>query len=278
MPRSGSFVESSHSSMGGMRTAVFVIAMTTAASAQWLRHPTDGLPRLADGRPNLTAPTPRTPDGKPDLSGIWRAVGYPCEEGTSVTPDILRPRYFVSAAGCRNPDLPMQPWAAELFKRRYADRSKDLPMSSCKPAATPMRDAFPLPFKIVQATRLIVFLYEQDTTFRQVFLDGRTLPRDPNPSWLGYSVGRWEGDDLVVETTGFHDQGWLDGLGHPYSDALHMTERFRRINTGRLDIDVTFDDPKTYTRPIKFTQPHDLFPDTELLEFFCTENQKFRPQ
>ena len=139
-----------------------------------------------------------------------------------------------------------------------------------------MRDAFPLPFKIVQSSRLILFLYEQDTTFRQVFLDGRVLPSDPQPSWLGYSVGRWDGDELVVETFGFHDKGWLDGLGHPYSDALRMVERFRRLNAGRMDIQVTSNDPKTYTQPITFTQPHDLLPDTALLEFFCTENDRWR--
>jgi hypothetical protein len=248
--------------------------MATSVSAQWLNHPTDGLPRLPDGRPDLAAPAPRTADGKPDLSGIWRAQGDPCDSDNSVTAGLQRPRYFVSVAGCRSPDLPMQPWAAELFRRRRADNSKDLPISSCKPLATPMRDAFPLPFKIVQTPRLILFLYEQDTAFRQVFLDGRALPSDPQPSWLGYSVGRWDGDELLVETIGFHDQGWLDSFGHPHSDALRMTERFRRTRIGRLDIQVTFNDPKAYTEAIVFTQPHDLLPDTDVLEFFCTENEK----
>jgi hypothetical protein len=110
-----------------------------------------------------------------------------------------------------------------------------------------------------------------------VFLDGRALPSDPQPSWLGYSVGRWDGDDLVVDTIGFHDQGWLDTIGHPYSDALHMTERFHRLNAGRLDIHVTYTDPKAYTRPVEFTQPHNLLPDTDLLEYFCTENERDRP-
>jgi hypothetical protein len=147
--------------------------MATSVSAQWLNHPTDGLPRLTDGRPDLAAPAPRTADGKPDLSGVWRAQGDPCDSDNSVTAGLQRPRYFVSVAGCRSPDLPMQPWAAELFRR-----------------------------------------YEQDTAFRRVFLDGRALPSDPQPSWLGYSVGRWDGDELLVETIGFHDQGWLDSFGH----------------------------------------------------------------
>jgi hypothetical protein len=258
-----------------MRTALFIVLLATALSAQWLKSPTEGLPRLPDGRPNLAAPVPRTADGKPDLSGVWRAQGDPCG-GQSVSAGAQRPKYFVSAAGCGSPDLPMQPWAVDLFRQRRADNSKDLPMSSCKPAATPMRDAFPLPFKIVQTPRLVLFLYEQDTTFRQVFVDGRVLPTDPQPSWLGYSVGRWDGDELVVETIGFHDRGWLDGLGHPYSDALRMEERFRRIDVGRMDIQVTYTDPKTYTQPITFTQPHNLLPDTDLLEFFCTENDRWQ--
>lgn len=254
-----------------------ILALTATASGQWLHNPTEGLPRLPDGRPNLAAPHQRTADGKPDLTGVWQAQGDPCDADNGVAAGLQRPKYFVSAAGCRGADLPMQPWAAELFRQRRADNSKDLPISSCKPLSTPMRDAFPLPFKIVQMPRLILFLYEQDTTFRQVFLDGRALPSDPQPSWLGYSVGHWEGDELVVETVGFHDRGWLDTSGHPHSDALRMVERLRRLNVGRLDIQVTYTDPKAYTREVAFTQPHNLLPDTDLLEFFCTENERDQP-
>jgi hypothetical protein len=260
-----------------MRKALLILLAAIAAPGQWLNHPTDGLPRLADGRANLRAPAPRAPDGKPDLSGVWQAQGDPCDTDNGVAAGQKRPKYFVSAAGCRNPDLPMLPWATELFRQRRAANSKDLPISDCKPLATPMRDAFPLPFKIVQTPRLILLLYEQDTVYRQVFLDGRTLPGDPQPSWLGYSVGRWNADELVIETIGFHDRGWLDTSGHPYSDALHMLERFRRIDVGRMDIQVTYDDSKTYTQPIAFTQPHDLLPDTDVLEYFCTENEKDQP-
>jgi hypothetical protein len=271
----GRMIPRMHRSLVVLALAVLVVA--ARPSAQWLHNPTEGLPRLADGRPNLAAPPPKASDNHPDLSGVWQAQGDECDADNSVTAGLRRPKYFVSAAGCRSADLPMLPWAQELFRERRAGNSKDLPISSCKPAATPMRDAFPLPFKIVQTPRLIIFLYEQDTTFRQVFLDSRALPADPQPSWLGYSVGHWEADALVVETIGFQDRGWLDSLGHPYSDALRMTERFRRLNVGRLDIHVTYNDPKTYSKPIEFTQPHNLLADSDLIEFFCTENERDRP-
>jgi hypothetical protein len=254
-----------------------LLIVVQVVSGQWLDHPTPGLPRLTDGKPNLAAPTPKTGDGKPDLSGVWRAKGDPCDSDNGINAGQQRPKYFVSAAGCRSLELPMLPWAREVFQQRRAGNSKDLPISACKPLSTPMRDAFPMPFKLVQTPQLILLLYEQDTVYRQVFMDGRKLPKDPQPSWLGYSVGRWDGLTLVIETVGFHDQGWLDSFGHPHSDALHMEERFRRLDVGHMDIQVTFTDSKTYTRPITFTQPHDFLPDTDVLEYFCTENEKDQP-
>jgi hypothetical protein len=170
--------------------------------------------------------------------------------------------------------VPFQPWAEALYKQRAANRLRDNPMIRCLPAGVPRLDAYTHPYKIVQTPELIVVLYESQTMFRQIFLDGRELPKDPEPSWLGYSVGRWDGDVLVVDTIGFNDQTWLDGLGHPHSEAMRLTERFRRLNTGRMEIEVAIDDPKAYTRPLKYTQPQTLLPDTELLEYICEENAK----
>jgi hypothetical protein len=256
------------------RLLILLLAANITATAQWLNHRNAELPRLSDGRPDLKAPTPITPDEKPDLSGIWMASPDP--DGTlGGVENGVPPKYFVSVTGGVSPgNLPMQPWAADLFRRRLSGLGKDHPAAACKPEETPQRDAFPMPFKIVQTPRLVILLYEVDTVFRQVFLDGRSLPDDPQPSWLGYSVGRWEGDTLVVDTTGFRDQGWLDKIGHPHSDALHMTERFRRTDTGHMSIQVTLHDPKAYPSPISFTQAHELLPDTDLIEYFCSDNEK----
>ena len=258
------------------RILFLAVAASAIAPGQWLKHPDAGLSRSADGRPNLTAPMHKTADGKPDLSGIWQAAPDPEAKKIPGGGEVnLAPKYSISVAGGFNPgNLPMQPWAAELFRERGANSLKDQPTSSCKPLGTAQRDSWPLPFKLVQTPNLLLLLYEMDTVYRQVFLDGRTLPADPQPSFLGYSVGRWEGDTLVVDTIGLQDRGWLDLMGHPHSDALRMEERFRRIDAGHMDIKVTFNDPKAYTGPISFTQPHDLLPDTDLLEYFCTENER----
>jgi hypothetical protein len=144
----------------------------------------------------------------------------------------------------------------------------------CKPTGVPHVNSVPIPYKIVQTPRLVLILYEENTVFRQVFLDGRQAVEDPLPRYLGYSTGKWEGDTLVVDTVGFHDGGWLDGMGHPHSDELHVIERFRRTDVGHLTIETTIDDPGAYTRPITFTVTSTLFPDDDLLEYFCTDNEK----
>ena len=170
--------------------------------------------------------------------------------------------------------MPFQPWAAELYKQRQANKMRDNPMIQCLPAGVPRLDAYIHPYKIVQTPDLIVILYESQTIFRQIFTDGRSHPKDPEPSWLGYSIGRWDGDALVVETIGFNDKTWLDGFGHPHSDAMKLTERFRRRDFGHMDIEITIDDPKAYTKPIRYVQPQLLQPDTELIEYICNENAK----
>jgi hypothetical protein len=258
------------------RAAVSVVlaVVATPAAGQWVNQPTKGLPRTADGKPDLSAPTPRSLDGRPDLSGIWRSEPDP--KGTAGGIEgIVAPRYMVNIMVDMKPgDVPFQPWAEALFKQRNANLLRDNPMIRCLPAGVPRLDSYTHPFKIVQTSELIVILYESQTMFRQIFLDGRELPKDPEPSWMGYSVGRWEGDALVVETVGFNDQTWLDGLGHPHSDAMRVIERFERRDVGRMDIEIEIDDPKAYTRPLRYVQPQLLLPDTELLEYICAENAK----
>ena len=249
-----------------------------------MNYPTAGIPRLPDGKPNLAAPAPRTADGKPDLSGIW---GLPCPVGIAVAGDgspgrpnvycateIAVPPEFANIGQSIKGGLPYQPWAAELVKKtRAANRPND-PMTRCLPPGIVRLNVFPLFRKVVQVPGLIVMLNEQNASYRQIFTDGRPLLVDPNPSWNGYSSGKWEGDILVVETNGFRDGLWLDTGGSPLTDAARITERFRRVNYGTLEIELTIDDPKAYTKPwtIKVTQI--LAPDTELLDYICLENEK----
>jgi uncharacterized protein DUF3471 len=227
-------------------------------SAQWLNHPTPGLPRTQDGRPDLSSPAPRAPDGKPDLSGIWRLDGL---------------GYTFNIFGTQK--VEMMPWARELHTTRALGFAKDSPDTNCLPAG-PRAGLFGMsPVKFVQTNGLLLILYE-DAPTRQVFLDGRTLPEDPNPTWMGYSVGHWEDDTLVVESAGFNDRTWLDLSGRPHTEALRVTERFRRLDVGRMRLDMTFDDPKAYARPWTIGVDVQLFPDTELLENVCNENEKDR--
>jgi hypothetical protein len=243
-----------------MRTLIAGIVFSLIASssaAQWLQLPTPGIPRTPDGKPNLTAPAPRTPDGKPDLSGMWHRDGD---------------HYYYNAAADLKP-ADVKPWAHALYQRRSADFQKDSMEAQCLPlgpAAITTSDAV----KFIQTRSLIVILFE-DLTYRQIHMDGRTLPKDPNPSWMGYSVGRWDGDTLVVESSGFTERAWLDYDGHPHTDALRVTERYRRRDFGHLEVTVAFDDPGAYEKPWTVSVPMEMFPDTELLEAVC-ENDKSR--
>jgi len=184
-------------------------------------------------------------------------------------------QYFINIFFDFKPDqAPIRPAAAELFRQRAQTFMKESPISHCLPEGMPMVEMAPAPYKIVQMPGVTLMLYERDTTFRQVFTDGRKLPDDPQPSWLGYSVGKWDGDSLVVDSNGFNDRGWLDARGHAHSEHLHLTERFHRRNFGEMEVRLTIDDPKTYTRPFTITLQQRLLPDTDLLESFCAENEK----
>jgi hypothetical protein len=255
----------------------FVLAVLTligSASAQWINHPTPNVPRLPDGKPNLTAPAPRTGDGKPDLSGIWYLHFDVC--GPFGCADYQPGPEFVNFGADLEGGLPYLPWAAALVKERMSQFSKDDPIGLCRPGGLLRFHTFPPPRKIVQMPGLVLILSERDVTYRQIFVDGRPLPVDPEPTWNGYSVGRWEGDVLVVETVGLRDGTWIDRRGSPMTDAAKVTERFRRASLGRLDIDVTVDDPKAYSRPWTVTLNQDLAVDTELLDYHCTDNEKAR--
>jgi hypothetical protein len=240
--------------------AVLAWAAAIPAFAQWLHQPTPGLPRTADGKPNLAAPAPKSSDGKTDLTGLWR-LGVQIGVSANIT-ESLAPS-------------DVQPWAAAVSKQRLEEFGKTDPeITGCLPGG-PRHITHGGLTKIVQTPGLIVMLYE-DLSYRQIFTDGRKLPQDPNPDWMGYSIGRWEGDTLIVETAGFNDRTWLDFAGHPHTEALRMTERYRRPDFGHLDLQVTLDDPKAYGKPWTVSAGGALAPDTELIEYVCAENEKDR--
>ena len=250
-----------------MRSTTFVAAILALASAvpalgQWVPKVPAGTPLGADGRPNLAAPAPRLADGKPDFSGIWTGDGL---------------ANFRDLASEIPGGAPMQPWAEALYKERLAGKHAWIePDANCLPQGVPKINLAPAPWKFIPLQGTMVILYEAFGQWRQIQMDGRTLVKEPNPSWLGYSTGRWEGDTLVVTTTGFNGKTWLDTGGHPTTEALVVTERFRRPTFGQLEIEVTIDDAKAYTKPWTAMQRMRLLPDTELLEFVCLENEKFQ--
>jgi hypothetical protein len=234
-------------------TALWLLPVSL--SAQWLNFKTPGIPRTADGKPNLTAPAPRTVDGHPDLSGLWQA-----------SPNM----YFLDVIQKIDDESIFKPAAEAIFQKRAADYSRDFPNTHCLPLGPGA--IFALPFRIIQSAGIVALLDGQGG-YRQIFMDGRELPKDPNPTWRGYSIGHWEGDALAVETAGFNDRSWLDGSGHPHSENLRVTERFRRVDFGHMQFQVTFDDPETLTNPLTLSLPVDYQADTEMDEYVC-ENER----
>jgi hypothetical protein len=230
------------------------LLLGAAAQAQWLNYPDPGIPRLPDGKPNLAAPTPRL-NGKPDLSGVWSGPGAGSYD-RNIARD-LSPR-------------DIQPWAEKIYRERVLAMGLDAPRANCLPDPFLYYHIVDLA-RIVQTPGLMVILYQGTTNsvHRTVFTDGRPLPKDPNPTWMGYSIGHWDGDTMVVDTAGFNDRGWLDIEGHPHTEALHITERFLRRDFGHMSLQVTIDDPKTFTRPFSIKMEKTLVPDTDLLESIC---------
>jgi hypothetical protein len=261
----------------------FAVALTlTPVAAQWPRHVDKKVPLKADGTVNLDAPTPRTADGKPDLSGVWLNewfYGGQVRRPPAALPGEPPPSTFGNIGANFPNGLPMQPWAKALMAERKRLGSKDNPDAHCLPMGIMQFHEHPQPRKMIQTPDVLVILYEGNAGVRQIFTDGRPLPtNDPQPWWYGYSVGRWEGDTLVVETTGVRGDGWHDIDGSPQTEAVKYTERFRRLNYGTMKIDVTIDDPKAYTAPFTVRVNQKLMVDervdAELIEFICAENEK----
>jgi hypothetical protein len=274
-----------------LRQRLFVLFafLSTAAYTQWLNFPTPRTPRTSDGKPNLSAPAPRTADGNPDLSGVWmheitsvaemrRLYGTVIDEAIKVqVPGMeigTQHKYSRNILLDFKPEeSPLRLEAAEAMRQNAASRQ------SGNPCATffgfPLAGLLSEPIKIVQSPRVTVVLYEVNNLHRQIFTDGRVLPKEFElPAYLGYSAGHWERDVLVVETAGFNAKTPLDAMGHPHSEALRITERFHRRDFGHLDVEMTFDDPKMYTKPFTIKVPHDLLADADIFEMFCNENEK----
>ena len=254
------------------RAALILAALPTTTFAQWLTYPTAGVPRTADGKPDLSAPAPRTPDGKPDLSGMWgwetRAnCGARCN-------DTQIGREFINIAVNLKGGLPYRPWTAEVVRKRMADLAKDDPNVRCMPRGAPRIWTDDYYKRLIRVPDRLIILTERNMQYRQIFTDARPLPMDPNPTWNGYSTGRWDGDTLVVETIGFRDDLWLDSNGNPLTNAGKMIEKIRRPNFGTLQIEITIDDPKAYTAPWTVTLNQPLVLDSELLDYYCLENEK----
>ncbi len=238
------------------RLGVILCAASVSLWAQWPAHPTPGLKRTKDGKPDLSAPAPRSSDGKPDLSGVWMN-----RNGSFYLTGDLKAQEIL-------------PWAAKLYQQREANFRNDTDGIRCLPPGPKGAIGVGnLAVKIVQTPNLVLVLHEYQTIFRQIFTDGRALPEDPGPTWMGYSVGHWEGDTLVVTTIGYNDKTSIDLAGHPHTEALRMTERFQRPDAGHLKVQVTFEDPKAYTRPWTLPIEFDILPDGELIEYVC-ENER----
>jgi hypothetical protein len=261
--------------------AVLITAALSCVEAQWVNYRDPAIPRSRDGRPNLAAPAPRL-NGKPDLSGLWQAERTPVSEFVRVLgPEMpkIQPdfnditKHVANVFWDVNPaDQPLRPEAAALTEERQKS-GRDFQSAYCLPGSIPAA-ILVLEFKMIQATREIVFIPGSGDPPRQIYIDGRSLPKDPEPSWMGTSVGRWQGDTLVVETTGFNESAWLDTVGHPRSQAMHITERYRRRDFGHMDLEITFDDPTYYTKPFGFKTTLTMIPDNDVLEYVCTENNK----
>ncbi len=260
-----------------MRLLSLCLVLAATAAAQWIDLPTPGIPRTSDGKPDLTAPTPTTAGGKPDFSGMWIPRDMlpcnPAERGVQCTELPLTPQIVNIAMGMKD-GLPYQPWAADLFKTRTKEAAFVDPHTHCMPPNFPRAWAFPETEKIFQTPTQLVILHEFNASYRQIFFDGRQLPEDMLPTWNGYSVAHWEGDTLVVDSEGYRDDSWLDTMGNFFSNAAHVTERIRRPNFGSLDVDVTVNDPKVFTKPWTVNLHMRPLLDTEMIDFYCQDNNK----
>jgi hypothetical protein len=241
-----------------VRAASVFFAVCTTGFGQWLNHSTPGIPRTGDGKPNLTAAAPRMPDGKPDLSGMWRPETNPYR--FDVIQDLKDESIF-------------RPAAEAIFMKRVADFRRDDPVTNCLPGGP--SEMISTTYQIMQSPNIVALLFESGTgRYRQIYTDGRKLSKDPNPTWLGYSVGHWDDDTLVVESTGFNDASWLDRAGHPHSEKLRVTEKFRRVDFGHMQFQITFDDPEMLTKPLSLALMVNYVADADMLENVCNESNR----
>ena len=275
-----------------MRQKIGISALLAGAAlcsqAQWVNYRQPGAPRTPDGKVNFAAPAPRASNGKPDLSGVWQVEPTPSAELTRLYGDLSAlstlgddPRtvskyLFNIFADFKRGEEPVRAEAVQIQRERAKGGGKDIPSSHCLPGGLPFIYFLPNAFKIIQTPGLIAVFHEGDSTLRQIYTDGRRAPEDREPLWLGYSVGVWQRDTLVVDTVGFNDRSWLDGAGHPHSEALHLTERLRRRDFGHLDMQITIDDPKMYTKPFTIQLTQLLQADADIVEYVCAENEKDR--
>ena len=249
---------------------------STPLSAQWVRYPTAGVPRLADGTVNMSAPAPRMADGKPDLSGTWTSDEVdPRRPGVPPNPrDATTSRRMINIGVDLPGGLPYQPWLAAIVKERIANNAKDDPHVRCLPDNFLRSYGMPHLLKFVHKPDLLVVLNEWNAGYRQVYTDARPFPEDPVPSWQGYSSAKWSGDTLVIDTIGLRDDSWVDWNGSVVTEAGKVREQIRRPDLGHLEIEVTVDDPKAYTRPWTVTIKERLIVDAELIDEICLENEK----
>ncbi|HXD72928.1 MAG TPA: hypothetical protein VN628_04300 [Vicinamibacterales bacterium] len=244
--------------------AIATVTAGVAVSAQWDPFPMKNVPRLPDGKVDLKAPARRMADGHPDLQGFWMPVPLT--------------KFLLNLAADMKPDeIPLTAWGRALYQERIDNNGKDHPGVRCLPSGIPEKDNIPDGLKVVQTPDLVIFLHDSRTIFRQIFTDGRSLPKDPQPTWQGYSVGRWDGDTFVVDTIGQNGKTWLDMRGLPGTESLHVVERFHRPTIGHMDVKVTIEDPKAYTRAWDVNMAWTLIPDTDLIESICEENSKDLP-
>lgn len=253
--------------------AALCIAACCCASGQWLHEPIPDAPRTPDGKVDMKGPVKRL-NGHPDLSGIWQVEGQPRGPGLFGLGESTNSRYFINIlADYKAGEEPLTPAGQEILQR-HSQATGSYPGQNCLPDGVPHADLLPEPFKIIETPREILILYEVETTFRQIFTDGRKQLVDPQPAWMGYSTGKWDGDTLVVDTIGFNDLSWLDARGHGHSEDMKVEERFHRRDFGHLDVGVTITDPRTFTKPIAIGFTEDLLPDTDLIEHYCSEDEK----
>lgn len=251
-------------------------ASPAAALAQWLGYPTPGIPRTASGGPDLKAPAPRTPEGKPDFSGMWFA-NVPskdsCKEKDCIQEERMA-REQINLGIKLKDGLPYTEWSREQMLKRRANHGREDPHTYCKPPNFPRAWTLPQYIRLVQTPGEMVMLHEFNAAYREVHLDGRPLPDNPNPTWNGYSTGHWEGETLVIQTNGIRDDMWLDIQGSPVTESARVTERLKRINFGIMQVEIAVDDPKAYTRPWSVTIEMAIQVDTQMLEEICLDDEQ----